>query len=53
MPVPSKLTKQVEVPVLNTENLDTLQLGAVYKATVIRLMIANGQLAAIASLELN
>ena len=50
VPIPTSLTKQAEVPKLPA-NPDTLQLGAVYKATVIRLMIANGRLAEIAGLQ--
>lgn len=43
VPVPKELTDQVEVPVLPA-NADTLQFGATYRATVIRLMVANGKL---------
>jgi hypothetical protein len=50
VPVPEGLTKQAEIPKLPV-NPDTLQLGAVYRATVIRLMIANGRLAEIAALQ--
>lgn len=46
MPVPPGLTAPVEVPRL-PESVDTLSLGATYKATVVRLMQANGQLAEI------
>jgi len=49
VPVPAGLTEQVEVPVLPA-NPDTIQLGAAYRATVIRLMVANGKLAEIRDL---
>lgn len=50
LPVPEELTEQVEVPLLPV-NADTLQVGAVYRATVIRLMVANGKLKAIEELS--
>ena len=50
VPVPERLTKQVEMPKLPA-NPDTLSLGAVYRATVVRLMIANGQLKEIGDLK--
>ena len=53
--VPERMTKLVEMPILRRgdEAVDAIKLSAIYKATVIRLIIANGQLAAIASLETN
>ena len=50
VPVPASLTAQVEIPIL-PDQVDTLQLGAVYKATVIRLMIANMKLEQISKLK--
>jgi len=50
VPVPSGLTQQVEMPVL-PDNPDTLALGATYRATVVRLMVANGKLKEIAELN--
>ena len=48
--MPEALTKQIEIPQV-TDNMDTLGLGLLYKQTVTRLMIANGQLAEIAGLK--
>jgi len=48
--VPQELTEQVEIPTLPA-GADTLQFGAVYRATVIRLMVANGKLKAIEQLQ--
>ena len=50
IPVPEALTKQIEIPQV-TDNMDTLGLGLLYKQTVTRLTIANGQLAEIAGLK--
>ncbi len=50
VPVPASMTAQVPIPIL-PRNADTLELGATYKATVIRLMIANMQLDEIGKLE--
>ena len=50
VPVPDSLTALVQIPLL-TPKADTLELGATYKATVIRLMVCNGQLAEIGQLH--
>jgi len=50
VPVPVGLTAPVPIPQLSPD-ADTLELGAVYRATVIRLMIANMQLAEIGKLQ--
>ena len=49
VPVPASLSAEVKIPQL-PENADTLELGATYRATVIRLMVANMQLAEISKL---
>lgn len=49
VPVPDELTRPVEIPKL-PPNPDTLQLSTTYKATLIRLLIANGQLKEIGEL---
>ena len=50
VPVPAALTQTVEIPQLPA-SADTLELGATYRATVIRLMVANMQLAEIRKLK--
>lgn len=50
VPVPAGLTEQVEIPRLPA-NPDTIALAAAYRATVIRLLIANGRLREISELQ--
>jgi hypothetical protein len=47
--VPPGLTEQVEIPEIPGE-MDTIDLGVLYKKTVSQLMIANGKLREIARL---
>lgn len=55
VPVPGGLTEPVEIVTLpdngGFRNADTLQLGAAYKAQVVRAKQCNGQLAAIKNLK--
>ena len=55
VPVPAGLTKPVEIVTLpdngGFRNADTLQLGAAYKAQVVRAKQCNGQLASIKNLK--
>jgi hypothetical protein len=51
--VPERLTKSLPVPTLDTNDLDTIDLGTAYKETVINLMIANGRLLEISNLDDN
>ena len=50
--VPERMTKPIETIPLSTD-FDVFELGAVAKARKIRIQQCNGQLAAIASLEIN
>lgn len=52
MPVPAGLTEEVEIPQLAVHP-DTLALAAAYRATVIRLMVANGKLREIGTLHVD
>jgi hypothetical protein len=50
VPIPAGLTEQVDIPQLPA-NPDTIALAAAYRATVIRLLIANGRLREISELQ--